>query len=303
MRQFSTVVCIPAVFLFVSSAHADERDRSTDIEAVAELMRAGGCVTVRTTNGRVTSLKIAFNFGCHPIPPKKRAGKKPPRKFKGLLAALPHLTSLDLSGGRSNLTEENIQAIGSLRQLAILDISHAEQVRDESLKHLKLLKKLRSVSLGNGHMTGIGLAHLKDIPLLSLNIQGGISDDGLKAIGAIRSLRYLQITPMHNSKLTAAGIAHLANLADLETLRFFDYRRQQVTDKSVVHLTKCRKLRDLNLHSTALTDKCVPQLLKMKQLEVLRLPPAISREATRRLIDGLPKTKVHNRWTVNGKLP
>lgn len=293
-----------ALLLLVAPARAAEKKPPTEIEAMTRLLQSGGCTTLRTRTGHAIRLTLEFHFGCLPGPKEVPAGKKPPRKpksgdpkwtFNDLLKALPHLESLEL--GRL-ASRKQFDAIATLKNLNNLNISYAEDVRDDDLKQLKSLKSLRSLSLGNSYITGTGLAHLKDVPLVALHIHGGLTDDGLKAIGQVKSLMQLYITLPPNAKITDRGIAQLGNLSKLQWLHIYDYRRKQVSDATIVHFTNCRKLLELNLQNSSLTDKAVPHLLKLKRLNKLHLPSTVSPAAIRRLIDGLPNTKIYSPHTV-----
>jgi WD40 repeat protein/serine/threonine protein kinase len=121
-----------------------------------------------------------------------------------------------------------------------------------------------------------------------------LTDAGLKPIEGATSLRWLEVV---NTKVTEAGLEHLKDLTELETLFFSNIREPgtKLTGAGLVHLKKMTKLRGLHLENTGLpdeglvhieglgglvelfldnakvTDAGLEHLAKLKNLAVLRL--------------------------------
>jgi Leucine-rich repeat (LRR) protein len=98
------------------------------------------------------------------------------------------LVSLDISGkrhgGRSNVTDRAIEAIGSLRGLRALKLGHLT-FTDKSFA---------------------AIAALPALERLGLEFCPGLEDAALKQLAAAKSLRWVDL---HGTKVTAAGVAAL----------------------------------------------------------------------------------------------
>jgi Leucine-rich repeat (LRR) protein len=81
-------------------------------------------------------------------------------------------------------------------------------------------------------------------------VQALITDEGLSAIGKLRSLSQLDLEA---NQLSDAGIAHLAGLENLRTLGLAG--NEGVTDQAFQALASLSMLASLDLSGTAVTDQ------------------------------------------------
>jgi hypothetical protein len=98
---------------------------------------------------------------------------------------------------------------------------------------------------------GSGLAALADSKLEEIKIGHALDDDGMAALAKVKSLR---IATIGHSRVTDAGVAHLAGHPNLEEFNISPQARpNRVTEKCLPALASLPKLQRLGLHETFLT--------------------------------------------------
>jgi hypothetical protein len=126
----------------------------------------------------------------------------------------------------------------------------------------------------NRRLTGTGLVHLQGLPLKCVFVTGpGVTDDGLKPLGAFR-------------ELTIVGIGDgRTALAAGETYR--------VTDVGLTHLARLPKLQSALIDGTAITGQGV-LALKQPSLKHVRCErcPRLTRRAVKRWHAAAPQINV-----------
>lgn len=179
---------------------------------------------------------------------------------KGMLQ-LQGLTSLEELLLRDALiSDSGLASIASLENLKALDLSGT------ALPLLKLLPKLRELSVGGQQRTDSGL--------WSVNV----SDFNL---GNIADLSELKVLDLSGTGISDRGVAQLAQLKKLESL---DLSRTKTTSKGVAALAGILSLRYLKLgQSTNIDDSVFIACQKLKNLEVLEL------QETKITFEGLKK--------------
>src|SRR5690606_5127920 len=146
-------------------------------------------------------------------------------------------------------------ALGRLRYLKWIELSHNETVDDDALTHLARLKRLNTLYLHNTKITGIGFSPLAHLSFEYLDLsRSPVTDKGLEQISRLRRLKYLGL---ENCAVTDVGIAHLAALRQLQELRLTN---TDVSDAALVHLEKLPKLKSLSLNSTRVSAEGVTRL-------------------------------------------
>ncbi|MCC9604692.1 protein kinase [Blastopirellula sp. JC732] len=91
-------------------------------------------------------------------------------------------------------------------------------------------------------------------------------DDALETIGTFDSLTQLE---MRNADVTAAGMAHVAKLSELE---YIDFRYcTSLRDDAIPFLSKLEFVRQLHLRGTPITDAAFASLGQMQSLRILDL--------------------------------
>ncbi|MGD9720794.1 MAG: leucine-rich repeat domain-containing protein [Pirellulales bacterium] len=120
------------------------------------------------------------------------------------------------------------------------------------------------------------LSHIDDLPELT-NLQvvhAHTNDDDLRAIGRLRKLQFLLVTSLDRGGFTDAGVAHLAQLKQLENLTIgspglYSAGAPGMTGKGLRVLATLPKLRSLRVVGMGLTDEGIASLAQIKQLEYL----------------------------------
>jgi Leucine-rich repeat (LRR) protein len=166
--------------------------------------------------------------------------------------------SPSISAVRDNVTD-NVHQI---------DASCDNQPPRKWLKQLNGLHNVKELVLPDYITEDEDLAMLIALPVPGKLVVNGceISDNGLKSIGALQGLRRLDLSGC--SRITAAGMQHLSQLKELESLCL---ARTPLTDDSLRPLAKITKLGGLDLSHTNVTDAGLANLGHLTNLEFLDL--------------------------------
>jgi hypothetical protein len=133
------------------------------------------------------------------------------------------------------------------------------------------------------------------VETLDLSGCSGITDEGLKIVGRITTLKQLTLgspDPMKNTlttRITAEGVKHLAPLTQLTVLSLEGTR---ITDAGLVPLRGMKNLELLNLRGTAITDAGLAHLRGLSQLEELNLDGTKISDAGLRALMDLSRLRV-----------
>lgn len=167
------------------------------------------------------------------------------------LAALPHLSRLDLSGTR--ITDHGLQQLKDAPGITELNLRYAELITDAGLSAVKNWKHLKQLNLRGTKITDTTLQHLSGVTSLeSLNIgYAQITDVGLDLITSLPNLKELAIG---GNKLTDNG---LQPLRELPGLTYLDLSGSQRTDSG--------------LWSVSLNESGLEAIATLKNLRRLRL--------------------------------
>lgn len=148
---------------------------------------------------------------------------------------------------------------------------------DACMPHIASLTGLRALSLRPGRswarLSGESVRHLKRLAELEyLESCLSMSDADLALICEMRSLRGLyQI----GTGLTNAGLAHLARLPALEELWLSHHDTSSFGDAGLPYLTKCPRLRALQLSGNGFTNRglaCLNDFPALRNLGLSRFP-------------------------------
>ena len=119
---------------------------------------------------------------------------------------LKHLTLESNSG--NFVTDEGLAVVARLPNLQFLNVSNCRSITDVGLRHVKDLKKLRTLRVSGTSISDEGLQHfygLKNLVNLNLN-HTSVTADGVKKLGALLpKLRTLKLPPT----MTKESIAEL----------------------------------------------------------------------------------------------
>ncbi|MBI3857239.1 MAG: hypothetical protein HY293_16255 [Planctomycetes bacterium] len=238
--------------------------------------------------------------------------------IQGLMALLLSLADdAEIAGKLREMGVKVVEAKGTVTSIEVGDCS---KWTDEDFKRVAQLSHLRSLSFGPGLKDASVplLAGLPELDSLQTNL-ALISDDGVKAFAAFKSLKVLKF--FHPCKeFTGTGLAALAEMPSLERLtvagslafaddgmaavgkltRLKEFRTWHAgqTLEGVKHLKGLTNLKNLTLGQrlaykppTTLSDETLGVLAELKSLETLQLEEARLKRESLSLLKGLPELK------------
>lgn len=213
---------------------------------------------------------------------------------KGLatLSKMKSLEQVAVSGTHN--TDEIVSQLSGLSGLKSLNIRRG--LTDKGLMQLKNIKSLQELRLNGVQVTGKGLEALTEFPSLrvlsffdmeipsrecwinlgkltslqrlSLNtIRSTITDENIKCLTDLHSLKYLKIFPGFElpTNLTDIALKHISELKALERLTLWGI---DITDEGLKHLEKLKSLKWMDLQGCKVTEEGLQQL--KKKLPALR---------------------------------
>lgn len=213
--------------------------------------------------------------------------------------------------GQAKITDKGIQYLSTITSLKSLNIDNAP-ITDKSCSVLAKLNNLRTLSLEKTAISDTCISELvkmKNLTRLFVNdtaIDGSgfkyfkskideiyasrthLNDSGLKFIGKMSQLNYLDIS---GTRITDKGLLYLAGI---EGLQHLDLRDTAITSKGVIDLlAKTRNLITLHLARTDLTNEVINSLSLAKTLKDLTLyNTRITIEGVEKLRVALPNTQI-----------
>ncbi len=182
------------------------------------------------------------------------------------------------------ITDDSLEVIGTFHRLRSLNL-RSNPITDEGLPALAACNSLETLSLDGTQVTGTGLDSLMMLPNLKRLSLGAyqdgapVDDEGMKAIGLLGSLTYLNL---NGTKITDAGLAHLGDLKDLEDLSI-DYT--DVSDDGLAYLEPLTKLKKIRFYKKSgdLGDRAAEHLSKLPNLEKITAKWKLSSDGFRDL--------------------
>lgn len=143
-----------------------------------------------------------------------------------------------------NITNGGLRYIAELKNLEVLNLDSRE-ISDGGLCHLRNLPNLRCLDVFSGRITDSGCAHIAKIKSLeSLELcGGGIGDLGCTLLSTLGNLTSLNLS--QNERITNQGAKALAALKSLKALNLSNTR---VDASSLRHLGGLVKLQSLALY-------------------------------------------------------
>ncbi len=155
-----------------------------------------------------------------------------------LLARLPHLESLDITGGKITpaalahlkelkglqrlyltelqLTDESLRSLAGLTELDVLSLRKTP-IADEGLAHLNDLKRLRVLNLANTLVTNRGLESLQSLTELDTLVLADTRATG-EGFAALQPLKKLRVLNMDRCRSLATYLMDLSGLTELRML-------------------------------------------------------------------------------------
>jgi internalin A len=143
----------------------------------------------------------------------------------------------------------------------------SDKVTDDDLKELAQFTKLRRLEFSGNDVTGTGLAALTELPIEELHIMfaKGITNDGMKEIAKIKSLKVLNLP---QGKFDDDGLKEIATLTNLEELTVSGFK---IGDRGFYPLKTLTKLRKVNANNCNVGDGAMKTLSGLPELRVLEL--------------------------------
>ncbi len=208
-----------------------------------------------------------------------------------LLRKLPELKILWLSD--SSITDKGLINLLNNPNLEAIYLDRSRNITDEGMKYLGELKSLKDLGLGGTPIGDKGLAFLAAQGRLEqLNINSTlVTDAGLKYLMQFENLKYLALGgPI---PVTDKGLKQIGSLKKLE---FLDLNLSRFTDKALEHIAQLKKLRSLGLANTKVTDKGLKHIRGLSKLKELDLSET---KVTKQGRDELKKTLPHCAITIS----
>jgi len=166
-----------------------------------------------------------------------------------------------------------------------LTVPDGSQWTDADFRQIAELQHLKMLSLSKGLDDGrlSQLAALADLEYLQTNL-AQVTDEGLKPLARLKNLKNLKF--FHPGKeFTGAGLVHLGNLPNLESLTVAG--SLAFNDDGMAAVTKLAGLKEFRTWHAGSTDEGVKKLKELKHLKSLHLgqrltykPPACPTDAT-----------------------
>jgi hypothetical protein len=207
----------------------------------------------RATNDTLKELpKIPFAFYLSLGPKVTEDGLAELKRF-------PALVGLSLRG--ANWTGKRWKDLAGLDNLIELNLEITPNIEDVDWKPLR---QLRSLSIGRGKATGVGLDQLPELRVLYLH-GCKVDEAGLGDIGRLKHLTRLSLdgTPVTD--------AVLKELAGLENLAELNLESTAVTGTAFKDLARHKKLNTLFLDRSGVTDEGLKGIKTLTGLTDLRL--------------------------------
>jgi Leucine-rich repeat (LRR) protein len=158
---------------------------------------------------------------------------------------------------------EQLARLRNLRHLVLLDVGATDAV----VSRISALRKLTSLELGRaGSLTDDALRSIGNVrSLRALDVSGQFSDAGLEKL---RRLTKLELLCLEGDDFSDAGLAHLRQLTKLKGLSLGSPR---ISDQGLSELAQLPDLEWLCLMSSHITGKGIAQLAACKRLRSLTL--------------------------------
>lgn len=148
-------------------------------------------------------------------------------------------------------------------------IKVVRSVRDEDFQSLIGKSYLRTLTIEHGaSLTGAGMKYIEKLPLRQIFINESMMNDGaMKHFYKVTSLEWLFL---HKAiKITDEG---LKDIDKLKSLRSLEISSSKITDRGVDYISNLKELTRLDLSvSNSLTDECIPAIASMTKLTDLNL--------------------------------
>lgn len=246
--------------------------RSPMTDAVASAIAQSDSIThLLPAHGGITGAQVAIVAQSRSIESMHIGGPQLTDDCVGSIAAMPALKSLILGnadigdegivrlakhptlesfkGHGIDLSDRAVAALATLPNLRSLVLSQMHNVTDEGISHLAGATHLESIQLDNTKVTATGLNILADLPRLKrISTPSPLDNAGINAVMKMRHIEHLY------SGWTTADEAHLAKLANIQSLTNLNLGGKHLTDAVVEKLAHLPHLKTLWLQNAPVSD-------------------------------------------------
>jgi Leucine-rich repeat (LRR) protein len=206
---------------------------------------------------------------CGRLPKLKRFFVKSESFELEQIASWPRFSRLtDLGIDCDNLSDDDVKAIGELKNLRCLELQSA-QVTDAGLRHLAELTELTELQLDSETLTDEGIRHLAGLTKIrNLHLDcPNVTDAGLSHLARLDQLRNLRLK---SPRIGDAGVLALPP-NHLEEVVLSEC---PVGDRGAGHLVSGGRVRALVLRDSLVTYASLPELVRGQSLYALSLTGA-----------------------------
>lgn len=178
----------------------------------------------------------------------------------------------------TSVTDESLASLKRLPQLEHLVLS-SDALTDDGLRTVRQIPSLTSFHIRSDRLTNRALYGLEGFGRLSsLGIGGAqITDAALDPLAQLPGLTSLTLS--NNASVTDAGLKRIGALVKLEWLNLYG---TGISDAGLEALAALPNLTNLNLARTDVTDAGLDALKRIKTLRVVILPDGVTAEAAER---------------------
>ena len=204
--------------------------------------------------------------------------------FVAKLVRFPNLASLKIADSRE-VTDDDMKAIGGLKLKHLEMYNCLEMITVKGFAYIGALTELETLILVAGcYENLICILNIEPLSiractkLKKFTLESFVANDKfLEQIGKMNHLRHLELA--FCTGVTDAGLAHLAELTELETLSLRQYNDEyedednlEITDAGFAHIGKLANLTTLRMEGCAtVTDAGIAHLAALTNLTSLDL--------------------------------
>ena len=257
----------------VNPANADLAQHFADLPRVAILEIHRGC----PPNFIPEIAKLTDLRGLRIYQP----GRDLPREAFAPLAQLRHLEELNINN-YSNIHPEDVATWACVENLRILSLGNDQLDGSGFAKFAgKDFSKLEELHMHSFKTDGTELAHFRGAPLTKVSVQS-LSDEGAAIIAEFPDIVELRIS---EPKITAAGLAHLAKLKKLTSLRLANLKTLE--DADFAPLAQMTSLERITLSGSGAGDLTAAALAKLPNIRQVNIGSSAFTDEGMRHIGGI----------------
>ncbi len=297
----------------VSGRHGLLQDRT--LAALADLRSLSELRLLHCNGSGLTSAALAPLRGTRTLTHLDLSGDDVTDDWLQVVGTLSCLKRLSLAGC-SRLTGSGLRSIARLSSLTELSLA-ACSLDDGDLAVVEGLTELSHLDLGASRLTGAVLERLSALAALThLQVSSCtlLTDAALAALERLPALTHLDLSRCRSvtgealrvppslgclnlsySGLSDVGLEHL----DLRAVSVLDLSGCRVTDKGLVHLTRSKRLRSLDLTNChGITDRGLLSLADVPSLAEIKLDYCrhLTERGSRKLLEAAPRLERPESW-------